>query len=135
MKHRINAKIDSLMDLLTCYEVDKIIKIANAKNSGWFVCTIENMKRPRSTGEKSQGNHFNGHIQAICKDTGNDFDDVKKYVKHKAVSRGYPMLKNPDMFGNIRGISEADASVEECGLLIEQVHQLASELGIILEEV
>lgn len=100
---------------------------------------IEPEKRGRSTGDFSQNHHLNGHIQQISVYTGQPFEDIKKYVKQMAISQGYPILTkagNPviDMWGQAVGISEADASTSECAILINCVHQLASELGIILEE-
>lgn len=89
------------------------------------------MQRPRSTGPLSQNHHFNGHVQAICKETGNDFATVKDWIKREAVGQGYPVdsFKGADI-----PRSEARATVEECGILIEVAHRLAAELGIILEE-
>ena len=52
----------------------------------------------------------------------------------------YPMLiredgsVQKDLWGRIMGISEADSSTEECAILIEATHMIASELGIILKE-
>ena len=111
------------------------------KHNGYATVTIELPKRPRSTGYKSQNHHFNGDCQTIATETGNSFADVKKYVKQKAIDRGYPMLLDDsgnvklDLFGNVQGISESDASVEECSLLIETAHQVAAEMGIVLDEV
>ena len=100
---------------------------------------IEPEKKKRSTGYKSQNHHLNGHIQQIAMCTGQPFDDIKKYIKQQAISRGYPMLMRfgqpvVDLWGNVQGISESDSTSEQCGLLIEEAHQLASELGIILQE-
>ena len=100
---------------------------------------IEPEKKKRSTGYKSQNHHLNGHIQQIAMCTGQPFDDIKKYIKQQAISRGYPMLMRfgqpvLDLWGNVQGISESDSTSEQCGLLIEEAHQLASELRIILQE-
>jgi len=88
-------------------------------------------RKLRSTGERSQNHHLNGHIQQICVETGNDFAAVKAVVKQMAVSMGYP-------FRTFRGMvvpySESEASVQECAILIEAVHMLAAELGINLKE-
>jgi hypothetical protein len=85
----------------------------------------------RSTGPHSQNHHFNGHVAFICKETGNDFDTVKTYLKNEAVSAGYPF----DSFrGEVVPRSEAKATVEQCCILIEAAHRLAAELGIRLEE-
>ena len=109
------------------------------KHNVFVEVIIRPERKLRSTGDKSQSHHLNGHIQQICKETGNEFQDVKEYIKSKAVAMGYPMLMkdgkvvvNP--YGEPRGISEADSSIEECSLLIEQAHMLASEYGIELKE-
>lgn len=100
---------------------------------------IEAEKKRRSTGYKSQNHHLNGHIQQIAMCTGQPFEDIKKYVKQKAIGMGYPMLMRfgqpvTDLWGNPQGISEADSTTEQCALLIEATHMLASELDIILQE-
>lgn len=102
--------------------------------------TIEKPFRPRTTGYKSQNHALNGYIQQICMDTGQDFGTTKNYIKQMAIGMGYPRktrrLPNGcvedvmDWFGNPIGISESDASVQDCSLLIECAVQLASELGI-----
>ena len=96
-----------------------------------LVFKIAPPRKLRSTGERSQNHHLNGHIQQICVETGNDFAAVKAVVKQMAVSMGYP-------FRTFRGMvvpySESEASVQECAILIEAVHMLAAELGINLKE-
>ena len=103
--------------------------------------TLEEPFRPRTTGYKSQNHALNGYIQQICRETGQDFASTKKYIKQMAISMGYPRLTKrtasgvedvTDWWGNPVGISEADASIEDCSLLIDCAMQLASELGIIL---
>lgn len=100
---------------------------------------VEAEKRTRSTGEFSQSHHLNGHIQQICRETGNDFTTVKEFIKSQAIAQGYPQKTfhgRPmyDLYDRPVGISEADSTTEECALLIEQAHILASELGITLME-
>lgn len=72
-------------------------------------------------------------------ETGQDFASTKNYIKQMAIERGYPRLMRrtvkgiedvTDWWGNPVGISEADASIEDCSLLIDCAVQLASELGI-----
>lgn len=105
--------------------------VAYEAAKGWATVKLSRPRRPRTTGWHSQSHHLNGHIQQICVETGNDFDAVKSVVKMRAISRGYP-------FHTFQGIaipqSEAQSSVEECALLIDEVHQLAAELGISLRE-
>ena len=100
---------------------------------------VEAEKKTRSTGAFSQSHHLNGHIQQICRETGNDFSTVKEFIKSQAIARGYPQKTfhgRPmyDLNDRPVGISEADSTTEQCALLIEQAHMLASDLGIILME-
>ena len=110
-----------------------------------MIVSLESPFRPRTTGQKSQNHAINGIIQQICIETGQEFASTKEYIKSRAVEMGYPMLtkkvmKNgqiveevvTDWYGNPRGISEADSSVEECAILIECAIMVASELGITL---
>ena len=105
--------------------------------------TIEEPFRPRTTGVGSQNHALNWIIQVICQETGQDFQTTKEYIKSKAVEMGYPMLTRKrmekgqiveevitDWYGNPRGISEADSSVEQCSILIDCAIMLATELGI-----
>ena len=117
---------------------EKLLEQAEAKHGGYLNVSLELPKRPRTTGEQSQNRALNGYVRQICKDTGNDFGVVKSEVKYRALKRGYPILTRNgkpvlDIYGREMGISEADSSVQECGYLIEEVIQLASELGIRLE--
>lgn len=88
----------------------------------------------------SQNAHLNGHVQQISDVTGQDFNDVKKYVKQQAVKKGYPVKQDDsgfpmvDLWGDSLPISEADCTPEQCSLLIDEVHILASELGVVLKE-
>lgn len=100
---------------------------------------IETEKRTRTTGEFSQSHHLNGHIQQICRETGNEFTTVKEYIKSRAIKRGYPQKAfhgRPmfDLYDRPVGISEAESTTEQCAMLIEEAHALAADLGIILME-
>lgn len=101
--------------------------------------TLEEPFRPRTTGYKSQNHALNGYIQQICEETGQDFASTKNYIKQMAIERGYPRLTKRtvkgiedvvDWWGNPVGISESDASIEDCSKLIDCAIQLASEFGI-----
>jgi len=101
-------------------------------------CIVEPEVKKRSTGAHSQNHHLNGHIQQFCQETGNEFEDVKNYLKRVAIKRGYPIKQHAGVDVMFRGlpvgISEADASTEDCAMLIEEMHILANEYGIILKE-
>ena len=102
------------------------------KSSDFVTCTFETPQKPRTTGKGSQNHHLNGHILQICNETGNDYDTVKYAVKMLAVEQmGYPYKQ---LAGQIIPKRERDCSTEECALLIEAVHYLAADLGVILKE-
>jgi len=90
-------------------------------------------RKPRTTGDKSQSHHLNGHIQQIAQYTGDDFDDVKMEIKRRAISRGYPF--RTDSFGNVVPESEANSSTVECAMLIDTAHEVASFLNLRLKEI
>ena len=121
-------------------ELDVIFARSRERYNGYITVTIETPKKPRTTGEKSQNRHLNGHIQQIAQETGTPFDVVKHEIKQRAITRGYPILYDGkgkavlDIFGREQGISEADCSTVECGYLIDETHQLAAELDFVLRE-
>jgi hypothetical protein len=108
--------------------------------SPYYSIKIDTPKRPRTTGDKSQNHHINGHIQEIAMETGQPFEDVKKYAKQFALTMGFPILEDEngdaihDLWGKPQGISEEDCSTEDAAILIEAIHQLAAELDITLQE-
>jgi hypothetical protein len=122
-------------------QVENVIFKSYQNHNGYVGFEMFTPRRPRSTGEKSQNHHFNGHIQQICNETGNDFGQIKLYVKRVAMGMGYPPMVNDKgelvyslVDGEVLPQSEADSSVEECALLIEAAHIVASEAGVILIE-
>jgi hypothetical protein len=110
------------------------------KHGGYVHIVIEPMKRIRSTGPLSQNHRINGFIQQICNWTGEDFATVKMYCKNKALRRGYPIreIDGKPVYSRITGEpipeSEAFITVEQAAFLIEEIEQLAAELGISLVE-
>ena len=99
------------------------------------MCTFALNRPRRSTGDKSQNHHLNGHIIQIMREMGmttkKEYDPVKTEIKRIAhVAFGYPALdKNAHFFK-----SEADCDTQECAWLIEAAHLLAGDLGIVLIE-
>lgn len=119
----------------------KLLRDGIAKSGDTYEVRIMLPRKHRSTGPKSQGNHFNGHVQQICDDTGNDFDQLKLYVKRLAFRRGLPFKTREDgsiVYSLVDGeplpISESDMTSEQCGWCIDEAHQLAAEQNIILRE-
>jgi hypothetical protein len=117
-----------------------LVKKAETTNDYWRV-SLEPWRNKRSTGDHSQGNHFNGHVQQIADSTGNDFADVKLFCKRSAMREGLPAKKRPDgsiVYSMTDGepipISEADMTTQECSWCIEACHLIAAELDITLRE-
>jgi hypothetical protein len=106
--------------------------ISQMKTGRQYRFTVKEIRPGRTTGPGGQGAHFNGHIQQIANETGNDFDTIKMYVKEQAVSMGWPYTTLPN--GAVLPKSETEVDVVECGYGIETCHVLAGELGIILRE-
>lgn len=139
-----NVKIKNIPNYLETVKtiLNRWAEVKKVKTEDLIVTiTIERPFRPRTTGYKSQNHCLNGIIQQICMDTGQDFAGTKNYIKQRAIEMGYPRLTQrtvrgiedvTDWWGNPVGISEADASIQDCSLLIECAMQLAADLGITL---
>lgn len=104
----------------------------NVEASGQLYVKLAAPKRPRTTGWRSQNTHIHGHAQQIAEYTGDYKEDVISEAKRRAVSLGYPTRENS--FGDIVPESEREASTVEAGLLIEELHHIASDMGIALKE-
>lgn len=120
-------------------EADYRALVEKAQPDDRFDLTLSTMRKKRSTGPWSQNHALNGFCQQIANSTGNDFADVKLYVKRAAISHGLrlkthadgsPVLSLTD--GEPIPISEADMTTEECSWCIEEATILASEYGVIL---
>lgn len=118
----------------------RLFDFCNKSRGGYLRMTLAPPYKKRTTGEKSQNHHINGHCQQISNVTGQSFFDVKKYAKQKAIDRGYPILYNEegkpvlDLWGNEQGISETETDTIQAGYLIESLHEVAALLEIILDE-
>jgi len=89
-------------------------------------------RKPRSTGKDSQNHRLNGFIQQLCMFTGDDFDAMKMEVKRRAIKRGYPF--KTALGGGPVPQSEADSSMVECAMLIDEVEAVAAFLNFTLRE-
>lgn len=120
--------------------VQKYFEWIFIKKGGFTGMKLIPPRTRRSTGKGSQNHHLNGHCQFIAMELGQPFEDVKKYVKQMAIDQGYPIAEDldgvpmVDLWGQSVPISEADASVEECGFAIEASHRFAVEYGLVLPE-
>ena len=123
----------AIANLVRYQEIERKVK------SDYYHVRIKPPFRPRSTGKNSQCNRFNGGIQVICKETGLDFDDVKMYIKRRALKRDYPFLKDENgnivyslLDGEALPLPERLASVEDAIMLNEELNQVAAEMGVYL---
>lgn len=112
-------------------DYNSLLLLRSALINGFCRNRTSKAKKPRSTGERSQNHHINGHIQQICVETGNDFEAVKMYVKKQAIRRGYPF---ETFRGEVIPLSESKIDTVQAGYLIDEIHQLADELSIVLME-
>ena len=110
-----------------------LVDLCKAKYSGFVRLEMSPPYKSRSTQVGGQNRHIWGHLQQIAQETGNDVADVEDYIKQKATRRGYPVHENK-LTGEIKPVSMTGINTVEAGYLIEELHQLASELDIILDE-
>lgn len=122
-------------------KVKDLLSLCDKKHGGFLRVDLSPPYSPRSTGKFSQNHKINGSIMQICEETGNDFEDVKMYVKKRALRRGYPCVKDKNgvpklslVTGDFLPKSEKYINTIEAGYLIEEIEQLAAEYGIILRE-
>ena len=102
---------------------------AKESYNGYLKVDLEKPYKSRTTGKGSQNNKFYALITEICKETGNDLEDVKDALKEKAIKRGYPYRVNK-LTGRIRPYSTTEINTVEMSYLIEEAIQECAELGI-----
>ena len=106
---------------------------AKENYNGYLAVDLKKPYKSRSTGKGSQNNLFYALVTEICKETGNDLEDIKDYLKEKACARrSYPYEVNK-MTGRIRPYSTTKVDTVQMAGLIEEAYQLCAELGIIVE--
>jgi len=93
--------------------------------------SIKAYRKPRTTGPKSQNSHAWGHIQQIAEYTGHEVTEVEMWAKIRAVKRGYPF---DTMGGVVVPWSQSRLDSGQCAHLIDELHQIADELDLILRE-
>ena len=101
------------------------------KHNCYFTVELKLPYKSRTTGEGSQNNLFYALVTEICKETGNDLEDVKDAVKERAIKRGYPYKINP-INNQIKPFSTTQVNTVEMGYLIDEAIQLCAELGIVI---
>lgn len=112
-------------------EIEHLYQGAKEKYNGYMTVTLDKPYKSRTTGEGSQNNLFYALVNEICKETGNDLEDVKDALKERAIKRGYPYKVNP-INNQIKPFSTTQVNTVEMGYLIDEAIQLCAELGIVL---
>lgn len=112
-------------------EIEHLYQGAREKYNGYMTVTLDKPYKSRTTGEGSQNNLFYALVTEICKETGNDLEDVKDALKERAIKRGYPYKINP-INNQIKPFSTTQVNTVEMGYLIDEAIQLCAELGIVL---
>ena len=103
--------------------------------NGYLTVDLKKPYKSRTTGKGSQNNLFYALVTEICKETGNDLEDIKDYLKEKACARrSYPYEVNK-MTGRIRPYSTTKVDTVQMAGLIEEAIQLCAELGIVIEPI
>jgi len=103
------------------------------KYNGYMTLSLDKPYKARTTGEGSQNNKFYALVTEICKETGNEIEDVKDAIKERAIKRGYPYSINK-ITGTIRPYSTTKVNTVEMSYLIDEAIQLCAELGIVISD-
>ena len=106
-----------------------LFELAREKSNGYMTIDFGLVYKSRTTGEGSQNNLFYELCTEICKETGNDLEDVKDALKERAIKRNYPYSVNK-LTGRIRPYSTTQVDTKQMSALIEEALQLCAELGI-----
>lgn len=113
-------------------EILHLWQTSKERFNGYFKIEINKPYPNRTTGEGSQNNKFYALVTEICKETGNDIEDVKDALKERAIKRNYPYSVNK-MTGRIRPYSTTQVDTKQMSALIEEALQLCAELGIVVD--
>lgn len=76
--------------------------------------------------------------QTIAEFTGHETKEVMGFAKTRAIRRGYPIMVEGDIIvhedGEPVGESLTKTTTEEAGHLIEELYQIAAEVGALYQE-
>lgn len=110
-----------------------LFELAREKSNGYMTIDFGRVYKSRTTGKGSQNNLFYELCTEICKETGNDLEDVKDALKERAIKRNYPYSVNK-LTGRIRPYSTTQVDTKQMSALIDEALQLCAELGIVIDE-
>lgn len=110
-----------------------LVDLCNKNYGGYIKLDMSPPYKARTTGLGSQNSKIWALIQQIAEATGNELQDVEDALKERAMKRGYPYSMN-QLTGRPRPLSMTLIDTKEASILIDELHQLAAELGINLVE-
>ena len=108
-----------------------VYNLAKEKSNSYMTVDFGRVYKSRTTGEGSQNNKFYALVTEICKETGNEIEDVKDAIKERAIKRGYPYSINK-ITGTIRPYSTTKVNTVEMSYLIDEAIQVCAEFGIVI---
>jgi len=141
-KKKAILHVDSFQNGLVTFSVSdfgvramlsNLFELCWGKYGGYVKLELSPPYKPRTTTVGGQNRHIWGHIQQIAQETGNELADVEEAIKERALKRGYPRKIN-QLTGRIKPASMTTINTVEAGYLIDELHQLAAELEITLDE-
>lgn len=109
-----------------------LIERAKRKHDGALWFTLEVPRIPRTTGPKSQNNAAHGFERQLSEFTGHDLSEIDMIAKFRAIKRGYPTDVHRD--GLVIPWSQSRLDTVQAGYLIDELQQIAAEVGCILVE-
>lgn len=126
-------------DPLILQSIKGVLLVCQKKHNDYVKVIFKIPYKKRTQGKKSQNSAIHGYAQQIANYTGDEMEVIKMYCKQRAIKRGYPVKRdnNGDVIisrltGEPIPESSANCNTVEAGYLIDELIQLASELGITL---
>ena len=111
---------------------DRVVERCQKSHNSFIKLSIDIPSKPRTTGEQSQNNHAWGHATQIASGL-NQGDDPRDVLYDACIATpDYPTRMN--RFGRIVAQSWSLATTVQAAAVIERLHILAAEFGIILIE-
>jgi hypothetical protein len=121
------------------YEAEWAKVVSEAKNlcGGWVQITVIPKPRERTLKENA---YLHVLLKRLAIISRTELEQAKEYIKSRAVAIGYPPKLDETgkpiwlEDGGVMGKDSSEATVEECRLLIETCHIVASEWGVSLDD-
>jgi hypothetical protein len=117
----------------------QLLNKCEEKHGGFVSLTFKVPYKKRTSGVHSQNSCIHGYATVVANYTGHTVEEIKTIAKKRAIRRGYPIKKDEygrPIYSKLTGEPIPASSVEintvEAGYLIEELQQIAAELGLTL---